>query len=186
MTDEGATIPAPRNMAAEYAEHEPTGIAAAVRKALAEPLPADCVRVEEEGGGEAHVIPHLFPGDERRELERGLLEGECLHALGNCGFRRTFQTAADNVDCKLGGLDEVAIRRVVEFHYYIGVRPPEALVAWFEVDSVKCYVVGDFEARTELAQRNPFPGQTQLLQPLGDRREAFRRVRLRQRQPNRG
>ena len=112
MTDEGATIPAPRNMAAENAEHEPTGIAAAVRKALAEPLPADGVRVEEEGGGEAHVIPHLFPGDEPRKLQSGLLEGKYLRALGYQFFRGTFQT--DNVNGKLGSFHNVTIR-CVEF-----------------------------------------------------------------------
>ena len=69
---EQATIPAPWNVAAEYAEHEPTGIAT-VRETLTEPPPTDRVRVEEEGGGEAKVIVHLFPGDEGRELESGLL-----------------------------------------------------------------------------------------------------------------
>ena len=51
-------IPAPWDMAAEYAEHEPTR-SATVREALAQPLAADGVRVEKEGGGEAQVILHL-------------------------------------------------------------------------------------------------------------------------------
>ena len=177
-------IPAPWDMAAEYAEHETTATAmVAVRDALAEPLAADGVRVKKEGGGEAQVILHLFPGDERRELSSGLPKGECLHALGYQPFRGTFQT--DNVNGKLGSLDNVAVRRV-EMQDHFSVRPPEALVPCFEVHSVKCYAVGDFEAGTELAQRNPLPDQTQLLQPLGDRSEPLRRVRLRQRHPQRG